>query len=235
MNKSGGSKGNHRNRNNNRGGNRGGGSGGGRGGRSKNNNRNNSSNNRNNNNNNNNRNNKSNGERKKSSNQQQQQGIHKDDLQDSDIQVTASGKYKVQVFTSFDKMGLKEPLLRGIYGYGFERPSAIQQRAIRPIIDGRDLIAQSQSGTGKTAVFCIGTLQVIDITHSETQALILSPTRELADQTTRVLNALGDFLNVQCHACYGGKSIGEDIRKLDSGIHVVSGTPGRVYDMIRRR
>lgn len=132
-------------------------------------------------------------------------------------------------------MGLKDQLLRGIFGYGFERPSAIQQRAIRPIIDGRDLIAQSQSGTGKTAVFCIGTLQVIDVTQKQTQALILSPTRELADQTTRVLTALGDFLNVQCHACYGGKSIGEDIRKLDAGVHVVSGTPGRVYDMIRRR
>ena len=132
-------------------------------------------------------------------------------------------------------MGLKDQLLRGIFGYGFERPSAIQQRAIGPIIDGRDLIAQSQSGTGKTAVFCIGTLQVIDVTQKQTQALILSPTRELADQTTRVLTALGDFLNVQCHACYGGKSIGEDIRKLDAGVHVVSGTPGRVYDMIRRR
>ena len=68
-------------------------------------------------------------------------------------------------------MGLKDPLLRGIYGYGFEKPSAIQQRAIRPIIDGRDLIAQSQSGTGKTAVFCIGTLQVIDVTRSETREI----------------------------------------------------------------
>jgi ATP-dependent RNA helicase len=167
--------------------------------------------------------------------QQEQSGIQGDELKGSDITIKHSGKYKVQVFNSFDVMGLKDPLLRGIYGYGFERPSAIQQRAIRPIIDGRDLIAQSQSGTGKTAVFCIGALQIIDVTHSETQALILSPTRELADQTTRVLTALGDFLNVQCHACYGGKSVGEDIRKLDSGVHVVSGTPGRVFDMIRRR
>ena len=146
-----------------------------------------------------------------------------------------TGKYKVRVFDSFDRMGLKDQLLRGIYGYGFERPSAIQQRAIRPIIDGRDLIAQSQSGTGKTAVFCIGTLQSIDVSRKETQALILSPTRELAEQTQRVLKALGDFLNVQCHACIGGKSVNEDIRRLDSGVHVVSGTPGRVYDMIRRR
>jgi ATP-dependent RNA helicase len=118
---------------------------------------------------------------------------------------------------------------------GFERPSAIQQRAIKPIIQGRDIIAQSQSGTGKTAVFSIGILQVLDTTSNETQALTLSPTRELAEQTQKVVLALGDFMNVQCHACIGGKSIGEDIRRLDYGVQVVSGTPGRVFDMIRRR
>jgi ATP-dependent RNA helicase len=141
----------------------------------------------------------------------------------------------VEVVPSFDAMGLKEDLLRGIYAYGFERPSAIQQRAIRPIVQGRDLIAQSQSGTGKTAVFSIGILQVIESASNETQALVLSPTRELAEQTQKVLLSLGDFMNVQCHACIGGKSIGEDIRRLDFGVQVVSGTPGRVYDMIRRK
>lgn len=118
---------------------------------------------------------------------------------------------------------------------GFERPSAIQQRAIKPIVQGRDVVAQSQSGTGKTAVFSISVLQSIDMTSNETQALILSPTRELAEQTQKVLLALGDFMNVQCHACIGGKSIGEDIRRLDYGVQVVTGTPGRVYDMIRRK
>jgi ATP-dependent RNA helicase len=141
----------------------------------------------------------------------------------------------VEVVPSFDAMGLKEDLLRGIYAYGFERPSAIQQRAIRPIVQGRDLIAQSQSGTGKTAVFSIGILQVIESASNETQALVLSPTRELAEQTQKVLLSLGDFMNVQCHACIGGKSIGEDVRRLDFGVQVVSGTPGRVYDMIRRK
>lgn len=140
----------------------------------------------------------------------------------------------VEVFSSFDTMGLKEDLLRGIYGYGFEKPSAIQQRAIKPIIQGRDVIAQSQSGTGKTAVFSIGVLQAIDSRTNETQALTLSPTRELAEQTQNVLMALGDFMNVQCHACIGGTSIGNDIRRLESGVQVVSGTPGRVYDMIKR-
>jgi ATP-dependent RNA helicase len=109
------------------------------------------------------------------------------------------------------------------------------QRAILPIMEGRDLIAQSQSGTGKTAVFCIGILQTVDMEKNSTQALVLSPTRELAEQTQKVMLALGDYLNVKCHSCIGGKSIGEDIRRLDAGVHVVSGTPGRVIDMIRRR
>jgi ATP-dependent RNA helicase len=141
----------------------------------------------------------------------------------------------VKVHTSFDDMRLKEDLLKGIYAYGFEKPSAIQQRAIIPIIQGRDVIAQSQSGTGKTAVFSISILQNLDTTSNEIQALTISPTRELAEQTQKVLLALGDFMNVQCHACIGGKSIGEDIRRLDFGVQVVSGTPGRIFDMIQRK
>ena len=117
----------------------------------------------------------------------------------------------------------------------FEKPSAIQQRAILPITQGRDVIAQAQSGTGKTATFSIAILQSIDITVLDAQALVLSPTRELATQIQSVVLALGDYMNVQCHACIGGTSIGEDIKKLEYGQHVVSGTPGRVFDMIRRR
>ncbi|KAI8893611.1 P-loop containing nucleoside triphosphate hydrolase protein [Globomyces pollinis-pini] len=142
---------------------------------------------------------------------------------------------EVKVISSFDQMGLKDDLVRGIYAYNFEKPSAIQQRAIGPIIRGRDVIAQAQSGTGKTATFSISVLQSIDTALRETQALILSPTRELAIQIQSVVLALGDYMNVQCHACIGGTSIGEDIRKLDYGQHVVSGTPGRVFDMIKRK
>jgi len=141
----------------------------------------------------------------------------------------------VEVIPTFDSMGLREDLLRGIYAYGFEKPSAIQQRAIKPVLKGRDVIAQAQSGTGKTATFSIAILQSIDFTVRETQVLILSPTRELAVQIQKVILALGDYLGTQCHACIGGTNIGEDIRKLDFGQHVVSGTPGRVFDMIRRR
>ncbi|KAJ2762160.1 RNA helicase, partial [Coemansia nantahalensis] len=141
----------------------------------------------------------------------------------------------IRPVASFDSMGLKEDLLRGIYAYNFERPSAIQQRAIVPIVSGRDVIAQAQSGTGKTGTLGISILQRIDTKLREAQALVVSPTRELATQTQGVIAALGDYMNVQCHACIGGTKMGDDIRKLEHGQHVVSGTPGRVYDMLKRR
>jgi len=97
------------------------------------------------------------------------------------------------------------------------------------------VIAQAQSGTGKTATFSIGILQSIDTTSNEPQALVLSPTRELACQIQKVIYALGNYMSVEVHACIGGTSIGEDINKLDAGVQVVSGTPGRVFDMIRRK
>jgi len=141
----------------------------------------------------------------------------------------------VSVVSTFDEMNLRDNLLRGVYAYGFEKPSAIQQRAILPMVKGRDVIAQAQSGTGKTATFSIAMLQKVDIQLRETQMLVLSPTRELAVQIQKVVLALGDYMSVQCHACIGGTNVGEDIRKLDYGQHIVSGTPGRVFDMIRRR
>merc|ERR1712095_89677 len=132
-------------------------------------------------------------------------------------------------------MHLREELLRGIYGYGFEKPSAIQQRAIAPCIKGHDVIAQAQSGTGKTATFSISILEKIDINARDCQALILAPTRELAQQIQKVVMALGDYMGVQCHACIGGTSVREDMRKLEAGQHIVVGTPGRVFDMISRK
>ncbi|KAF7842960.1 eukaryotic initiation factor 4A-3 [Senna tora] len=141
----------------------------------------------------------------------------------------------IEPIASFENMGIKEDLLRGIYAYGFEKPSAIQQRAVRPIIEGRDVIAQAQSGTGKTSMIALTVCQVVDTSIREVQVLILSPTRELASQTEKVILAIGDYINIQAHACIGGKSVGEDIRKLEYGVHVVSGTPGRVCDMIKRR
>merc|ERR1712178_299525 len=141
----------------------------------------------------------------------------------------------IEIIPTFDELGLREDLLRGIYAYGFEKPSAVQQRAIGPIIAGRDVIAQSQSGTGKTSLIGISALQTLDTELRSCQVLVLSPTRELEAQIEKNVKAIGDYMSVVSHACYGGKSIGEDIRKLDNGVHVVSGTPGRVFDMIKRR
>jgi len=135
---------------------------------------------------------------------------------------------------SFDNMGLRDELLRGIYSYGFERPSAIQQKAIVPTISGRNVIAQAQSGTGKTATFAIGALQQIDFHRRECQALILAPTRELAAQIQKVVDALGDYLGVKAHACIGGTRVRDDVSVLQEGVHVIVGTPGRVLDLLSR-
>ncbi len=139
------------------------------------------------------------------------------------------------IYQSFDDMNLKDDLLRGIYGYGFEKPSGVQKKAIYPIAHGkRDAIIQSQSGTGKTATFSISILQNIDTSIDECQGIVLAPTRELATQITRVMSGLGDYLGVKVHACIGGTAVREDIHLLNEGVHVVVGTPGRVAHMIEK-
>lgn len=141
----------------------------------------------------------------------------------------------VPSYESFDDMGLSDDLLRGIYAYGFEKPSAIQQKAIKAMTLQKDIIAQAQSGTGKTGTFSIGSLQMLNLGNNNCQTLILSPTRELVNQTLKVIESLGDFMNVKAHACVGGTMIKDDVKILNKGIHVVVGTPGRVYDMINRQ
>ena len=136
---------------------------------------------------------------------------------------------------TFDELNLKSELLRGIYGYGFEKPSAIQQKAILPIIKQRDVIAQAQSGTGKTAAFAIGSLQLVDVTKDEIQCLVLSPTRELAQQTSIVYQFLGECLKVKVTLLIGGTKVGADLDKLKEGPQVLVGSPGRVLDLIRRK
>ncbi|PXF43978.1 Eukaryotic initiation factor 4A-III [Gracilariopsis chorda] len=141
----------------------------------------------------------------------------------------------VQLFTNFDDMRLKPPLLRGVYSLGFDKPSAIQQRCIVPMIRGHDVVAQAQSGTGKTAMIAIVALHLASAAFNHVQVLVLSPTRELAVQTHRNVEHLGEFLSIRAHACIGGKKVGDDIRRLShGGVHIVSGTPGRVFDMIQR-
>lgn len=139
-----------------------------------------------------------------------------------------------KVVDSFDDMGLQQNLLRGIYAYGFEKPSKIQERGILPILAGHDIIGQAQSGTGKTATFVIASLQKIALNVKATQVLILAPTRELAQQIKKVASALGDYLKITAHVCVGGTSVREDMNVLRGGVQLVVGTPGRVFDMIRR-
>ncbi|CAD49261.1 putative eukaryotic initiation factor [Plasmodium gaboni] len=142
---------------------------------------------------------------------------------------------KYEICTSFENIGIDEGLLRGIYAYGFEKPSAIQQRGIKPILNGRDVILQSQSGTGKTCVFAVGALNCVNRNLNETQVIILSPTRELAEQTQKVCLALADYIHVTIYCCIGGKKMSDDIKALNNGVHVISGTPGRIYHMLNLR
>lgn len=136
---------------------------------------------------------------------------------------------------NFESLGLSEDLIRGIYSYGFEKPSAIQQRGIKPILDGYDIIGQAQSGTGKTATFAIAAIQLVNLNDPKCQALILAPTRELAQQIQKVVISLGVHLRIQCHACVGGTDVREDIQRIRNGVQILVGTPGRVLDMLQNR
>ncbi len=133
-------------------------------------------------------------------------------------------------------MNLKENLLRGIYSHGFENPSPIQKKGIMPILTGRDVIAQAQSGTGKTGAFSVSTLQCVDETLNEVQGLLLAPTRELAIQIHDVISKIGTFIeNMKCSLFIGGRSMDQDMKELERKPQIVVGTPGRVHDLIRRR
>jgi len=138
---------------------------------------------------------------------------------------------------SWEDLDAKVPLLRGIYAYGFETPSPIQKKAILPIFAKKDIIAQAQSGTGKTACFTIGALQLIDVAKKAHQAIILSPTRELAIQTKLVVDKIGSmFTKLRTQLLVGGTSVDEDIKQLyENPPHIVIGCPGRIHDMLKRR
>jgi len=137
---------------------------------------------------------------------------------------------------NWDDLNISNDLLRGIYAYGFEKPSPIQCKSIIPIIKGKDIIAQAQSGTGKTAAFSIGALSIINLSENTSQILVLSPTRELTMQTAKVMSSLGQMMNgLKTQILVGGSSIDEDASMLKNNIpHIIAGCPGRVYDMIRR-
>lgn len=131
-------------------------------------------------------------------------------------------------------MNLKDNLLRGIYAYGFEEPSEIQKRSIPNFCTGRDMIAQAQSGTGKTGAFSIGSINNIKEDLKKTQCIILSPTRELAEQTYIFIKDISKYTEVTSEKVVGGTNVTECQRALEKNPHIVIGTPGRIIDMIRR-
>ena len=137
--------------------------------------------------------------------------------------------------TSFDDFDLNDNLLRGIYSYGFENPSDIQCKAL-PIINAkRDLIAQAQSGTGKTGAFTIGSLNLLDVDLKKTQILILNPTYELVNQNYDVMKALSQYMDVSIMKVVGKTSLEECKQDLQKEPQIIIGTPGRVLDMINKR
>ena len=140
-----------------------------------------------------------------------------------------------------EKLNLKNSLLRGIYSFGFEKPSSIQKEGLYSMVynkhkDGlRDIIAQAQSGTGKTGLFVVGSLQIIDETKKEPQVIILAPTRELAEQSYNVANNLSHYMDIETILLKGGTSVQANKKELaDKCPQLCIGTPGRVQDMIRR-
>ncbi len=142
---------------------------------------------------------------------------------------------EAKVYESFEDMNLiPDELLRGVFAFGFEKPSEIQKRGIMPIAEGRDLLAQAQSGTGKTGTFTIGSLCRVDPKLSEVQVLILVPTHELADQIQRVAAGLGSYLKIKSHAAMGGHPVRDDIAAIRNGCQFLVGTPGRIYDLCHR-
>ena len=136
---------------------------------------------------------------------------------------------------NFDDLGIKENILRGVYSYGFEKPSAIQQKSIPEMIKGIDIISQAQSGTGKTGAFVIGLLNRIDPKIKKTECLILLPTHELVNQVYEVVSEISKYMEIDILRLIGGTSISECIRDLSKKPKILVGTPGRVLDMINRR
>ena len=136
---------------------------------------------------------------------------------------------------SWDKMSnIKENLLRGIMSIGFETPSPIQEQSISKIANGDNIIAQAQSGTGKTGAFVIGTLNKLDLTKNKTQILVIAPTRELISQISSIYHDISKYMpDIKIHLCVGGEQINKDLNYLNRNTpHIICGTPGRLLHLL---
>src|SRR3954468_15166518 len=136
--------------------------------------------------------------------------------------------------TTFAELGLSEPLLRALQDVGYESPSPIQEQTIPLLLEGRDVIGQAQTGTGKTAAFGLPLLQSVDPSDDEVQALVLTPTRELCIQVTQALRTYGVHRGIDPVAVFGGAPIRTQQAQLRQGGPVVVGTVGRALDLISR-
>ncbi|MCA9286718.1 MAG: DEAD/DEAH box helicase, partial [Phycisphaerales bacterium] len=141
----------------------------------------------------------------------------------------------IETVLRFAQLGLAAPILQAIDEIGYETPSPIQARSIPPLLAGRDLLGQAQTGTGKTAAFALPILCRIDPHLRSAQALVLTPTRELAIQVSEAIHSYARHLDgVHVLPIYGGQNIGVQLRPLQRGVHVVVGTPGRIIDHLER-
>jgi ATP-dependent RNA helicase DeaD len=141
-----------------------------------------------------------------------------------------------ETVAGFDQFDLAEPILKAVREVGYETPSPIQRQAIKSLLEGRDVLGQAQTGTGKTAAFALPVLSRIDLSRLQPQVLVLTPTRELALQVAEAMQTYARYLRgFHVLPVYGGQAMGLQLRQLKRGVHVVVGTPGRIQDHLRRR
>jgi len=135
---------------------------------------------------------------------------------------------------NFNDLPLSKDVLKGIKALGYKKPSPIQAQSIMPLLEGKDVIGQAQTGTGKTAAFGIPMVESIVLSDRRVQGLVLAPTRELAIQIADHISRISRYTGVRVCPIYGGEKINRQIRKLKSGVHIVVGTPGRIIDHLQR-
>ena len=160
----------------------------------------------------------------------------KDEVREDLISVDNEQENHYDAIDKWDELDIDISILRGIYAMGFEDPSPIQRKSIRPMMAKHDIIAQAQSGTGKTAAFSIGALSQLNLDLKTTQILIMSPTHELTKQIASVISGIGSMMTgLKVKVLVGGSSIDDDAMSLKNNTpHIIVGCPGRVYDMMRR-
>jgi ATP-dependent RNA helicase DeaD len=147
---------------------------------------------------------------------------------------TAEPDNSAESVGSFKDMNLAEPILRALEDLNYQKPTLVQWKVFDPALSGSDVIVQSKTGSGKTAAFCLPLHMTVDPQNSAVQAIVLCPTRELANQVATEASRIGRYQKTRVAAVYGGASIHAQIAALEAGAQIVVGTPGRVLDLIRR-